>query len=360
VRSCVTSAFVCACALALGLLAGAAHAEDGAKDTSDTIDTDEATGPAATPWRRPPVSLRGGYTLDRGQVLLSYRFERLGHDELQSGRDHVSPASLLGVYESAPETLDLDRHVFSALWSPVPQLTFQVELPFLRSVTDQIHRPAAEIEGFETLSTGFGDVMLWVLYRVYRDAYSDLHLNLGLSFPSGSIAEAQPLPLGATPGSLQRLSYPLQLGSGTVDLQPGFTYAGHYDAAAWGLQGLAILRAGTNEFDYILGNQYEVMLWGGWAWNEWLSNSFSMRWTQRFGGTGADPRIDPTTSSMNDFDHHAFERLDALFGVAIEPSGGVLERTRWVLDAGLPAYQNFEGPQPRVKWLVQFALEVTI
>jgi hypothetical protein len=294
--------------------------------------------------------------------VLSYRFERVGKNGLQSGTDEVAVESVLGSFQSVPETLDLDRHVFTALWSPIDQVTFELQLPFVRTVSDQIGRSSSgEIEGFETKSTGFGDVGLWVLYRVYRDAYSDLHLNLGLSFPSGSIAEAQASPLDDTSDPpLERLAYPLQLGSGTVDLQPGFTYAGRYGSGAWGFQALAVLRAGTNEFDYILGNEYEVTGWGGWAWNDWLSNSFSLKWRQRFDGSGSDARIDSATSPMADARLLAYRRLDALFGLAITPTGGRLERTRWVLDAGLPAYQSLDGPQPRTKWLLQFAFEITI
>lgn len=359
VRTCVLVLGALVCVGAAGLFAAPSHAAEAAADGSEA---EEKTEEKVVEWRRPPLNLRGGYTLDRGGVLVSYRFERVGKNELLEGTRRIAADDLLasGAFESVPSTLDLDRHVFSALWSPVPYLTFQLDLPFLRSVADQIHQPGVDVEGFETKSSGFGDVMFWVLYRVFRDAHSDVHLNLGLSFPSGSIAETQPLPLGTSPGSLQRLAYPLQLGSGTVDLQPGFTYAGQQGDAAWGFQGLATLRAGANEFDYILGNEYELTAWGGWAWNDWLSNSFTLKWRQRFEGSGADAEIDPASSPMADPLFQSGKRLDALFGLAITPSGGLLQRTRWVLDTGLPAWQDLDGPQPRTKWLVQFALEVKI
>jgi hypothetical protein len=353
VRSSGTRGLVSIWTLVLCLTAGSVAAQA-------TKEAEGTAGEVATPWRRPPVSLRGGYTLDRGEVVLTYRFERLSHDDLQSSRTHVSPEALVPTpYQAAPRDLDLDRHVFGALWSPVEQLTFQLELPFVRSRADQVYDPGTGLQRFDTVSSGFGDVMLWVLYRVYRDAHSDLHLNLGLSFPSGSIGESQPPP-DASADELERLSYPLQLGSGTVDLQPGFTYSGRYQAVGWGLQGLAVLRAGTNEFDYILGNAYEFSAWSGYAWSEWLSSSFLLRWRQRFEASGADPAIDPTWSPMADLENHALQRLDAVFGVAIAPTGGPLDRTRWVLDVGLPAYQKLEGVQPRARWLLQFALEVAI
>jgi len=363
VRNRLASAVVVVGALALSSVLPLEVAVAAAGEAADSNPEDGGAeqAPPVDPWRRPPISLRGGYTVDSGQVVLAYRFERVGQDELQDERSHIEPEDLLGTWESAPETVDLDRHVFSALWSPIDQLTFQLELPFVRTVTDEIHRPGGgAVEGFETKSVGFGDVMFWVLYRVYRDAYSDLHLNLGLSFPSGSIAEAQLSALDSAGSELQRLSYPLQLGSGTVDLQPGFTYAGRFGSAGWGFQGLAVLRAGENDGGYILGNTYELTAWGGWAWNDWLSNSFSLAWRQRFDGSGADALIDPATSPMADARLLSGERLDALFGLSITPTGGRLQRTRWVLDAGLPAYQRLDGPQSRTKWLLQFALEIAI
>ena len=97
----IAAAIACACVLVHGLAPAAARAEHRGEAAPPT---DEA---ASSAWRRPPVSVRGGYTLDRGQVLLSYRFERVGHDELQASRTHVAPESLVPApYQSAPVALD--------------------------------------------------------------------------------------------------------------------------------------------------------------------------------------------------------------------------------------------------------------
>ena len=307
------------------------------------------------------MNLRGGYTLDRGQVLLSYRFERRGTNELQSGQTRLTAEEVLDLgYTSAPSSANIDRHVFQAMWSPVDELTFQLELPFMSIEAERIYRPSGpDVESFQTTTKGFGDVQAWVLYRVYRDDRSNLHLNLGLSFPSGSIAETQDTPL--TPdGVFERLPYLFQLGSGTVDLQPGFTYRGRYGRGQWGLQAVAKLRSGSNSLGYTLGNEYEATGYGTWAWNEWLEQSFSLKWGQRFEGRGADPSLDPAQTPLADASLLSGRRLDALFGIAVKPTGGLFRDTRWVLDAGLPAYQDLDGPQPRTKWLLQFAVELTL
>jgi hypothetical protein len=308
-------------------------------------------------WARPPVSLRGGYTLDAGEIVVSYRFERQGLNGLQTGRQRQSAQDVLDLgYQSAPEKIDADRHVFGVLWAPFDELTFQLELPFVRIDADRLD--AADGESFRTKTNGFGDVLLWVLYRVYQDDIASLHLNLGLSFPSGSITETQDTPL-TPPGVFERLPYALQLGSGTVDLRPGFTYRGRYGRGQWGFQALANLRAGSNHLEYTLGNVFEMTSYGGWAWNDWLQQSFSLRWQQRFDGTGSDAALDPAESPLDDANLLSGRRLDALFDLAVTPTGGAFRHTRWVIEAGLPAFQDLDGPQPRTKWLLQFAVELT-
>jgi hypothetical protein len=322
---------------------------------------DGATGEAAKSierWSRPPINLRGGYTLDGGQVVVGYRFERQGLNALQSGRTRQSAQDVVDLgYQAAPLSLDADQHVFSVAWAPADELTFQLELPFVVNNADRLD--GSDGESFETKTNGFGDVLLWVLYRVYRDDFTSLHLNLGLSFPSGSIDETQDTPLTPS-GVFEPLPYQLQLGSGTVDLQPGFTYRGRYGRGQWGLQALATLRAGSNKQGYTLGNVVGVAGYGAWAWNDWLQQSFSLRYQQRFDGTGENESLNTAETPMNDANLLSGRRLDALFGLAVKPTGGSLRRTRWVIDAGLPAYQDLDGPQTRTKWLLQFAVELTL
>jgi hypothetical protein len=179
-------------------------------------------------------------------------------------------------------------------------------------------------------------------------------LNLGVSLPSGSTNETQITPVSG--GQLVRLPYIMQLGSGTVDLMPGVTYAGHWKRLNWGGQIGARLRAGTNSIGYILGDRYEVTGWTGVDWNGWLSNSFRLDWRQDFNIRGIDPLLDPTITPLNDPFLQARRRLDALFGLDIRPTGGVLGGTHWAVEAGLPAFQHVDGPQLRVTWVIQASL----
>ena len=72
---------------------------------------------------------------------------------------------------------------------------------------------------FSTHSQGWGDTQLMALYRLQENERQRLHLQLGLSLPTGSITEKDYLP--AMMGWEKRvLPAAMQLGSGTVDLIP--------------------------------------------------------------------------------------------------------------------------------------------
>jgi hypothetical protein len=243
-----------------------------------------------------------------------------------------------------------DRVVFEAMWVPFDEFTLIVGLPYIDKEMNHIARDdLGELERFHTQASGFGDTTLTILYHVFEDHRSRTHINLGLSLPSGSTTESTTLRDADT---LERLTYAMQLGSGTVDLIPGFTYNGWWEPLAWGVQLSGTLRAGTNDEGYTLGNSYEVGSWIGVRWPEWLHTGFRMKWQQWFGPTGSDRLMDPSVAPSFDTGLQEGMRLDALFSLDIFPTGGRLRGTRFSLEAGLPAYQNLVGPQLRTKWFL--------
>ena len=104
-------------------------------------------------------------------------------------------------------------------------------------------------------SSGIGDLKLAGLYDLAQwDSARRMHLNLGLSLPTGSIDEKH------TNGNT--LGYGMQLGSGTYDFHPAITY-GSDQSYSYGAQIGGVLRIGENDQDYTLGNKFEdAVLWG--------------------------------------------------------------------------------------------------
>lgn len=309
----------------------AAQAEDGRLDVNDI---------------HPPIGISGEVARENGGVVLSYRYQRQGYDGLQSGRTELSgPAPGFPV---SPTALKADTHLLEVMWAPFEEITFLLTLPYLDKELEQLAAGSLTT----TEAKGFGDFTITVLYRVFENPGHRIHLNLGLSLPSGSITESYVAPNQ----TLVRQPYIMQLGSGTVDLRPGATYNGLWRRTYWGGQLSGVLHAGTNSAGYRLGNEYQVTAWVGQRLTSWLGTGFRLNWQHWFNPDGFDPLIDQSTSPANDPTLQAGRRLDALFSLDLYLAGE-FEGTRLSVEAGLPAYQFLEGPQLRTQWIVTAGLQ---
>ena len=202
---------------------------------------------------------------------------------------------------------------------------------------------------FTTKTSGFGDLKLGALYSVYEKPGLQVILNGGLSLPTGSTTEEDDVltPMNMRP--VLRLPYPMQLGSGTVDLEPGVTVNAGEGAFRLGAQYRATLRLGTNDEGYALGDRHQATAWV--AYEVQPSVSISGRIAGDFAGTidGIDPMIVAPVQTANP-DFSGGDRLDALFGVNYIARAGALKGHRLAVEFGLPVYQNLNGPQMETDW----------
>jgi hypothetical protein len=303
----------------------------------------------------PPAGILGELVHAKGEVMLSYRYVHRKKDGLLDGNDRVSTGDTFARgFQSAPQTLIEGKHLFEAMWVPLEEVTLVMSLPF---VTKKMDLLTDTLQSYSTKSSGLGDLALGVLYHVYESNRARVHLNLGLSIPTGSTNANDITPYSA--GARERLPYAMQLGTGTVDLTAGATYSGHWNRYTWGGQAIGLVHAGTNTRGYSFGNAYSLSGWVGRRWVSWLHTSFRLDWNQWFDPNGVDARLDPTESPLHDPDLYAGRRLDALFGIDITPSvdGGVLSGTSLAVEVGVPTYQYLDGPQLRTRWLLTFALQ---
>jgi hypothetical protein len=174
-----------------------------------------------------------------------------------------------------------------------------------------------------------------------------LHLNFGVSFPTGSITEKD-----ATPAGSMRLPYPMQLGSGTFDLLPGLTYTGKTEGLSWGAQVLGTLRTGRNDEDWRLGHAWQLDGWLARPWLDWLSSSLRLHWRQWGDVQGADPVLNPRMVPTADPDLRAGRRLDVGVGLNFLVPRGALAGQRFAVEATFPVYQHLDGPQLEQDWQV--------
>ncbi len=295
---------------------------------------------AALPEDHAPIGVMGDHTHKAGEIMLSYRYMYMKMDGNRDGTNNLSREEVLEDFPVTPVDMDVQMHMFGAMYAPTDYITLMFMVPYIKKSMDHVTRSGAR---FETNSEGFGDIKSTGLFRVFYKKDHQIHLNLGMSFPTGSIDERDDTPAADN----VILPYPMQLGSGTFDLILGTTYLGKSGIFSWGGQVLGTIRLGENDRDYSLGNKIEVITWGALRLNDWVSLSSRLDWTGLQNIDGADPALNPDMVPTADPDLRSIKRLDALFGINFINQAGpkLVKGHRLAVEVGFPLYQKLRGPQ---------------
>jgi len=321
-------------------------------------------GLAATAWAgsgpagHAPIGVMGDHTHKKGEVMLSYRYMRMGMEGMRDNDDRISRSDVLADpnFAITPKSMDMEMHMLGAMYAPIDRLTLMVMIPYVKLQMD--HR-VANGTTFTTSSEGLGDVSVSAMIDLWEKGHHKVHGTLGISFPTGSITKQDKLPVPAPPppaGQTRRLPYPMQLGTGTYDFLPALTYNGHQDVWSWGSQISAEIRMNENHADYRVGDEYALTAWGAREWAKWVSTSLRVEWSQIVNHRGGDDAIAgpvPTT----DPGRRAAMRLDLLAGVNFIVPSTPLEGIRIAIEAGLPIYERVDGPALETDWLMTLGLQ---
>jgi hypothetical protein len=264
-----------------------------------------------------PISIMGDHRHEAGEVMLSYRFMYMSMEGSRDGSnalvdtDIVSPTGFN--FMVTPTKMPMIMHMFGAMYAPADQVTLMVMLPLLSNEMDHITRPGG---AFTTNSSGIGDLRLAGLIGLANFGNQSLHANVTVSFPTGSIDEADIVPPTGNPSPV-RLPYPMQLGSGTVDLAPGLTYNGQGGDWSWGGQAIGTFRIGDNSNNWTLGNRYFTTFWGARRLNRNVSLSVRAEGNRTEDIDGADPApsVNPAVVPTARTDLRSGTRLDAALGL---------------------------------------------
>ena len=316
-----------------------------------------------------PIGVMGDHMHKAGEWMLSYRFMRMGMAGNRDGTDDLGlteiattePNVFFGTpgqpptLRIVPTEMTMDMHMFGAMFAPTDWLTLMAMGSYvtkeMEHVTFQGGAGTTRLGEFTTNSEGFGDTKLSGLLGLYDDETHHVHLNAGISLPTGSIDEMDTIlaPTGMRPRIV--LPYPMQIGSGTVDLLPGITYSGQAGPVGWGAQYRAEVRLGENGEGYSLGDLHQGTAWGSYLWDDWISTSFRVTGRSLGQIDGRDSRIIGPVQTA-DPDNHGGERIDLGFGVNLAGQEGVLRGQRLALEVQVPVYQNLNGPQLETDWTV--------
>ncbi len=296
------------------------------------------------------INVLGTHIHLAGQWMLGYEYM---FESMTGNRDRtrrVSNEKVLERFATVPTDMTMDMYMAKVMYAPTNDLTLMAMLPYVRKSMTHFTRDGTQ---FSERSEGIGDLQLVGLYTFYKLSgfQHRFLLNAGVSVPTGSVDEKD---FGPDPSlGKARLEYPMQLGSGTVDLLPGLTYLGQADNWAWQAEFIPTVRLGRNRHDYRLGNRYRLSAWGAWKWTDWFSLSGRIDGQVWENIQGADRGLDPMDEPTKDPTIQAGRRLDLLFGINLYARRGILKGNRLAVEAGLPVYQSLNGPQLKTNWLLR-------
>lgn len=300
-----------------------------------------------------PIGVMGEHTHTEGDFMLSYRYMRMRMQGMRDGDSRVSNADVRGDgFMVVPTDMDMQMHMFGGMYAPTDRLTLMVMVPYLRNTMH--HKAGAPLGSvqFDTASEGLGDVSLSGIYHLCHSGHHNLQASFGVSFPTGSIDERDNTPAGNVV-----LPYPMQLGSGTYDLLTALTYV--YQTEQWsaGGQSSGVIRLGTNDHEYRLGDRFAATGWFAWKWCKAFSTSARLNYQLWANLDGADPNFVRTGTGeflapTMDPDLRGGQRLDVLIGANLLATEGPLKGHRLAVEFGVPVYQNLDGPQLETDWIL--------
>ncbi len=256
-----------------------------------------------------PIGIMGDHMHKEGEWMLSYRVMSMTMSGNRRGTDFIANDTLVTEVPNrfadqpmmpptlrvAPEEMTTDMHMVGVMYAPSDKLTLMAMLHYLdKSMTLTTYRGMMGTEAlgrFTSASSGVGDTRVSALYRLLDTEHHSLHLNLGLSIPTGATDKNGIVltPMNTRPEV--RLPYGMQLGSGTWDVMPGLTYNGRNDDWSWGAQSLAVVRTGDNDEGYSLGNELTLNGWVQYALTRGLSAGLGARYDRSTKIDGMDDQI---------------------------------------------------------------------
>ena len=313
-----------------------------------------------------PIGVMGDHMHESGEWMFSYRYMSMSMEGNLQGDNSVSPETIVSSglpLRVVPIDMTTDMHMLGAMYAPSDKLTLMLMVNYVEKEMD--HLTFQGMSGtnrlgiFTTETSGIGDTKLGALYSLRSGDNTNIHLNLGLSIPTGKTDYTDQIltPMNTTPSP--RLPYPMQLGSGTYDIQPGITYAGSRDSWDWGSQVKMTIRLDDNDEGYSLGDQTQVTSWGGYRFTHWLTGSLRLTYTHADEISGKDALINLPVQTSNP-DNFGGERIDFGVGITLIGTEGAQKGHRLALEYEATIDQDANGIQMEMQDMLTIGYQFSL
>ncbi|MAE50488.1 MAG: alpha-amylase [Micavibrio sp.] len=310
-----------------------------------------------------PIGVMGDHMHKAGEWMLGYRYMHMDMNDVRDGTNDLSPEEIVtsvanrfagmagqpATLRVVPLEMQMDMHMFGVMYAPTDWVTLVAMGNYIKKEMTAVTfagMAGTTRLGENTMSSeGWGDVKVNSLWRLYDDGQHHVHLNMGLSLPTGSIEETGTMLMPNGMRMNRRLGYGMQLGTGTYDLMPGVTYTAHSGAWGWGAQAKGkIALEDENDEGYSWGDAYMATAWGSYEWAPWISTSLRVSGVTQDSIDGIDANIVGPNQAA-DPDNFGGERLEWGAGVNLMAQSGPLKDHRLAFELSAPFYQDLNGPQ---------------
>ena len=278
-----------------------------------------------------------------GKWMVGYQFmsEKMAGNLV--GADDIGESAILKSFFATPTDMTMQMHMGMVMYAPTDKLTVMALLPYIRKEMNHI---TVAGERFAERTDGIGDIELRGMYSIHQttEPRQWFLLTGGVGLPTGSI--------DAKMGEM-RLEYPMQIGSGTFSLLPGFAYLGQALPWGWAADFGATVRVGRNANDYSLGNRYQASASITRELTKSVSVSGGARGELWENIRGLDPLLDPMDEPTKDSNLQGGKRFSAVLGITCHPESGFLKGQHFHFQADVPVLQSLDGPQLQRTWAVR-------
>jgi len=285
-----------------------------------------------------PAGVMGDHIHEKGSWMFSYMYMNMKMNGLYDRRSELNSIHLMDQYEMMPDDMYMQMHMLGTMYAVSDKFTLMAMVPLLQK--DMGHSDIGHHRSTMN-SSGLGDIKLSVITPLYRKNNHSFILNGGVTLPTGSIDISS----GHHMGMGNRMGYGMQLGSGTTDLHALVSYSGQTDNLGFGSQLGGVVRLVNNSEQYRHGNSVEHSAWIGRNIVTPLSATVRLHTSWQDHIHGSDENINPMMIPTADPLCYGGLRSRIMGGLNLKlahflPVNGTLG-----IEAGLPLYQNLNGPQ---------------
>ena len=356
------------------LLPGAGYAADlsaseSMKDAPDAMEYSHGGNVHSTI----PAGVSGAAMVGQGEGMAMYMPMVMGMDGNYIGTDKVSTATLLKTINTmksgmgagmplrmAPDSMTGQMHMLGVMYGVTDAIDVMVMGGYTeKDMTMTTYNGAGTSSvGTRTYTTeGVSDTSVSGLFRLYDDGINHIHLNFGVSLPTGDTTKEMTMLSPTVANMTMRASYGMQIGTGTVDVLPGLTYTGNKHFWSWGAAYRGRFATGNNSEGYHWGDSHMLTGWLGYTVYPGITVTGRVAGAAQDKIQGLDSQIFGRMQGANPA-WYGGEVVNMFGGVEIAGHEFGLGHTRLAIEAGAPVYQNLNGPQMGQDWQLNAVLGV--